>query len=222
MDAIVLTMIAVIPTVILLAIWGAWKQAGRANFIRDYRFPSGLLAKLRVQYPDLRSNDLQLVGRGLRQFFLAYLYGRHHTVSMPSKVVDALWHEFILYTRHYDDFCRKAFGRFMHHTPATVLGKDRRNNEGLRRVWWHSCREESIDPRKATRLPLLFALDAKLGIADGYHYALDCARLRQAADGTTQCAGDLGDSRIDGSTDGFDGADGSDGGGDGGGCGGGD
>lgn len=218
MDMIALGMFAVIPTIILLAIWGAWKQAERANFIRDYRFPSGLLAKLREQRPDLRSNDLQLVARGLRQFYLAYLYGRYQPVSMPSKIVDELWHEFILHTRHYDDFCRKAFGRFLHHTPATVLGKDRRNNEGLRRAWWHSCREESIDPRKATRLPLLFALDAKLGIADGYRYALNCLRLREPADGTTQCAADLGDSSIDGGTDGFDGADGGDGGG--GGCGG--
>lgn len=212
MDTIVLTMIAIVPTIMVLAIWGAWKQGERANFIRDYRFPSGLLASLREQRPALRGADLQLVARGLRMLFPAYLYGRRKPVSMPSKIADELWHGFILHTRHYDDFCRKAFGRFLHHTPATVLGKDRRNNEGLRRVWWHSCREESIDPRKATRLPLLFALDVKLGIVDGYRYALDCSRLRESVDGTTQCAGDLGDASIDGSTDGFDGADGGDGG----------
>lgn len=47
---------------------------------------------------------------------------------MPSQVTDDLWHEFILCTRHYDAFCRRAFGGFLHHTPAVVLSRDRQNN----------------------------------------------------------------------------------------------
>ncbi|MBN8482511.1 MAG: hypothetical protein J0L88_13085 [Xanthomonadales bacterium] len=220
MQLVPAVMIAVVPSVIAVLAWAAWRQAARANFVRDYRFPPGLLAALGRDYPHLRGGDLQLVGRGLRQFFLAWLRGGRKPVSMPSQVVDALWHAFILHTRAYDAFCRQAFGRFLHHTPASVLGADRRNNEGLRRVWWHACREENIDPRKPTRLPLLFALDAKLGIEGGYRYALDCARLREARDGTTQCAGDFGDAGIDGSTDGFGDGSGDGGDGDGGGCGG--
>lgn len=139
-------------------------------------------------------------------------------VSMPSQVADDLWHEFILYTRNYDAFCRQAFGRFLHHTPAVVLGANQRDNTGLRRTWWHCCREENIDPRRPTRLPLLFALDAKLGIAGGFRYVPDCAALRAGGNGSVYCGGDFGSSGVDGSTDGF----GGDGGGDGGGCGGGD
>ena len=67
-------------------------------------------------------------------------------VSMPSQVADDLWHEFILYTREYDRFCRRAFGGFLHHTPAVVLSGHRRSNEGLRRVWWYCCKYENIDP----------------------------------------------------------------------------
>ncbi|KQW37870.1 hypothetical protein [Rhizobacter sp. Root404] len=62
--------------------------------------------------------------------------------------------------------------------------------DGLRRACYWACRAEGIDPRKPSRLPLLFALDATLGIAGGYVYALDCGLLG-ADRGTTHCAGDL-------------------------------
>ena len=207
------------------------RQAQRADFIRSYSFPKGLIEKLQLRRPGLEAKNAQLVARALRQFFLAHLRSGRQYVSMPSQAADDLWHEFILYTRNYELFCRQAFGRFLHHTPAVVLGSARLGNAGLRRVWWQCCREENINPRHATRLPLLFALDAKLGIADGFHYVPDCGQGPRRDDrrvaGGSYCAGEFGDAGIDGSTDGFgDGGGGfgggdGDGGGDGGGCGGG-
>jgi len=208
----------------LFALWARLRDARRAELIRSYSLPPGLYARLQKRRPELSLKDCQLVGHALRQFFLAYLKGGRKFVSMPSQVADDLWHELILYTRHYEHFCRRAFGRFLHHTPAVVLGKDRQGNAGLRRCWWYACREENIDPRKPTRLPLLFALDAKLGVADGFHYTPDCSALRRSGDGTSgspYCGGDFGDAGIDGSTDGFGDGGGGDGPGDGGGCGGG-
>ena len=108
--------------------------------------------------------------------------GKRH-VSMPSQVADDLWHEFILYTREYDAFCRRAFGGFLHHTPAVVLSEHRKSNEGLRRVWWYCCKYENIDPVSPTRLPLLFALDSKLKIANGFVYHPDCEELRKNGSG---------------------------------------
>jgi hypothetical protein len=35
----------------------------------------------------------------------------------PSIIVDAAWHELILFTRFYAQFCEKYFSRFVHHTP---------------------------------------------------------------------------------------------------------
>ncbi len=67
--------------------------------------------------------------------------------------------------------------------------------------------EENINPRRPTRLPLLFALDKKLGIANGFVYALDCNVLRRqspAGDGATvHCGSDFGSTSFDGTTDGF-------------------
>lgn len=209
--------------------WARWQQLARAEFIRNYAFPRGLFEKLHAKRPSLEAKDMQLIARALRQFFLAHLKSGRRYVSMPSQVADDLWHEFILYTRNYDAFCRRAFGRFMHHTPAVALGAGQQNNVGLRRAWWFTCKEENINPSRPTRLPLLFALDSKLGIADGFVYTPDCSKLRDRQDGTVHCGGDFSSGSVDGSTDGFgdSASDGGDSGGDsgsgcgGGGCGGG-
>lgn len=200
-------------------IWRHGARLRRAERIRTYHWPRGLLGKLMTAH-QLDRKQAALVSRGLRQFFIAYLMSGQKHVSMPSKIADALWHEFILYTREYELFCREAFGSYMHHTPAVVLRpEERRDNEGLRRVWWYCCQYENIDPKNPTRLPLLFALDAKLDIPDGHRYEADCESLRRAGVHGGHCGGDFSSSSIDGGTDGLGGGDGggSDGGGDGGG-----
>ena len=226
----------VVGSVLLLVAGKAftsYRRLRRAEFIRRYSWPRGLLDKLAAHRPGFTRKETALVSEGLRQFFLAYLNSGRREVAMPSQVADDLWHEFILYTRDYGRFCDRAFGRFLHHTPAVMLREGaRRDNSALRRVWWQCCRDENIDPVRPTRLPLLFALDSKLKIADGFVYTPDCAALRRNGDRGAQCGGDFSSSSVDGSTDGFGdsgrssdggGSDGggSDGGGDGGGCGGG-
>lgn len=222
----ILLIAVVMLGLILLVLALKLREARRAEFIRHYSFPKGLIEKLQARRPGLAARNGQLVARALRQFFLAHLAAKRQFVSMPSQITDDLWHAFILYTRNYEDFCRRAFGRFMHHTPAVVLGKEQQGTVGLRRTWWFCCKEEHINPSSPTRLPLLFAIDTKLGIADGFRYVPDCKALREGGDGSTYCGGDFGSSSDGSGTDGFgdigvssDG--GSDGGGDGGGCGGG-
>ena len=209
-----------------IVIWFTLRALKRAEFIRTYSFPQGLYDKFAARRPELERKDFALVARGLRQFFLAYLKSGRSFVSMPSQAADDMWHEFILYTKNYEQFCRKAFGGFLHHSPAAVLTPaQQQSNAGLRRVWWHACKEENINPAKPTRLPLLFALDAKLKIAGGFVYAANCQALRASGGGDAYCGGDFSSSSIDGSTSGFGGGSGdtaSDGGSsDGAGCGGG-
>ena len=230
---IALGIVVFVLTAILLLMLSKIRAAKQDRFIREYRFPRGLLAKLDQHHPNLGVKDKQLVQRGLRKFLLAYLHGGRKQVSMPSQVVDDLWHEFILYTREYDEFCKQAFGHFFHHTPAGALGTNKTSNIGLRRVWWYACVEETINPRQPTRLPLLFALDSKLKIANGFFYTVDCTGLiARAGEGSsvTHCGSDFASTSVDGSTEGFgdfssssDGGSDSSGGGDGcgGGCGGG-
>jgi hypothetical protein len=214
-----------IALVLVSWLFHSWLRLRRAEFIRTYKWPPGLLQKLAEHHPGLARKDTALVSRGLRQFFIAHLMSGKRFVSMPSRAVDDLWHEFILYTREYKQFCRRAFGSFLHHTPAVVLSVNRQGNEGLRRVWWYCCKYENIDPRHPTRLPLLFALDTKLNIPNGFRYHPQCEALRAGAIAVVYCGGDFSSASFDGSTAGFGegAADGSgDGGGDGGGGGGGD
>ena len=35
----------------------------------------------------------------------------------PSKQIDEMWHEFILFTRDYYYFCKNYLGQFVHHVP---------------------------------------------------------------------------------------------------------
>ena len=139
---------------------------------------------------------------------------------MPSRIADDLWHEFILYTKQYAEFCRLAFGEFFHHTPAAAMGAHKETNTGLRRIWWYACKEENIAPRKPLRMPLLFALDSKLNITRGHLYSLASMTVLAAPQADTPgevtsstsssgCSGSsnsvdiFSDDTIDGDTSGF-------------------
>lgn len=40
--------------------------------------------------------------------------------QMHSLRVDEAWHQFILFTKQYSDFCQRFFGRFIHHSPSNA------------------------------------------------------------------------------------------------------
>lgn len=212
---------------LLLMLLKVWTSMVRKQVIRERPFPAFLKRQLCEQYPDLQHKDAELVERGLRQFFMASLRSGDF-VAMPSRAVDTLWHAFILHTRAYEDWCQLAMGKFLHHTPAEALGADTKRNDGLRRVWYWTCKEESINPRCPSRLPLLFALDAKLKIPGGFHYQPDCRDIGQRSDAGgdgsgSYCGTSFSEGSFSGDADGFGGADGGGAdGGDGGGGGGGD
>ncbi|GMT50211.1 MAG: hypothetical protein IEMM0008_1750 [bacterium] len=52
-------------------------------------------------------------------------------VLTPSRVVDDLWHEFILFTRPYDAFCQRYFERMIHHQPG---GTEKQNLKQYKRT----------------------------------------------------------------------------------------
>ncbi len=223
------TGISLILLLVLQKSLSVWEQSLRRQFVRDAALPGFPLDKLIAAHPQLKRGDAELVLRGLRQFFMAYLRSGRQFVGMPSKVVDTAWHEFILHTQAYQQWCNSAFGKLLHHTPAEVLKRnDAKRNDGLRRTWYWACKEESIDPRNPTRLPLLFALDKKFGIEGGFVYEANCKSINQASDSGSYCGSDFSssDGGASGDSAGFGGSESSssegDGGSDGGsGCGGG-
>lgn len=55
-----------------------------------------------------------------------HLIGENNQRLTPSLVVDLAWHEFILCTRNYHDYCEEHFGRYIHHHPG---GDEKQNNQ---------------------------------------------------------------------------------------------
>lgn len=205
-------------------LWRRSATQSRRDFIDQYQLPPGLLQRVRQTYPALDDKQLALVEAGLRQFFRCSLLANKQAVAMPSQVVDELWHNFILYTRNYQQFCKRAFGHYLHHTPAVVMGGPRQQRGAIRRAWHLACKEEGIHPGKPSRLPLLFELDTLLAIPNGFIYTPDC-KAPGASGGDSYCGADLGSESGCASCSG-DGDAGGDGGGDSGsscgsGCGGG-
>lgn len=52
-------------------------------------------------------------------------------LGMGSPEVDEVWHQFILFTREYADFCQNYLGSFLHHSPHTSSTSGERKREGM-------------------------------------------------------------------------------------------
>ena len=167
-------------------------RSSRLAYLDGYRFHPALRKKLLSRYPHLTDAQLDMVFNALRDYFRFCLQAGNTMVSMPSQVVDAAWHEFILFTRSYKEFCTRALGRFLHHTPTEAMKTPTLAQDGIKRAWRLSCAQEQIDPSSPDRLPVLFAIDTLLSIDDGFHYVLDCTNPASPAYGNGYCASHIG------------------------------
>jgi hypothetical protein len=65
--------------------------------------------------PQPSEEELPLVYRGLREWFICWAYRHHHRLWLPSRAVDGAWLAFMADEAAYRDFCRSAFGRELRH-----------------------------------------------------------------------------------------------------------
>lgn len=185
----VIALVTIAFTIFLLSylIYRPYRVNQRETAIDNFQFPDAIAQKVIDTYPQLSQDDAEQVIRGLREYFHICNMAGRQPVSMPSQVVDVAWHEFILFTRQYEVFCKKAFGRFLHHTPAEAMGSQKVAHNGIRVAWRISCFREQIVPNLPNRLPLLFALDRKLNIPDGFKYSVKCIPSKEQY----YCASDI-------------------------------
>lgn len=153
----------------------AWlRRASRKSerLIVGYEFPTYLWGRLQKRLPDLSPREIELVERGLREWFICCACRWGTVLGMPSRAVDEAWHEFILDTRPYSGFCMAAFGEFLHHMPDEAMTTPMGDALGETvRAWDRSeagQEEESV----------LWDLDRKLGIAEPL--GIDGAALAEA------------------------------------------
>ncbi len=200
----------VIPFLLLtLLLWLFYRHkksylARRIAFIENYTFPKRLHTTLLKKYPHLAPKDTDLIIKALREYFIIATIANGRMVSMPSQAVDEAWHEFLLFTREYQKFCHKAFGRYFHHHPAEAMKSQTVAQTGIKRTWKIACARENISPDSPHRLPLLFAIDSRLEIPDGFYYQLNCTSHPVSKTGKSEgyCASHIGCSGIatDGTT----------------------
>ncbi|WP_286222566.1 glycine-rich domain-containing protein [Marinobacter apostichopi] len=188
MENIVPTLVLIIVLFVALHLYKKSVVTKRAKLIDRYPLPPSLPAKIREKYPHLSDQELEQVMTGLREYFHLCNIAGKRMVSMPSQSVDVAWHEFILFTRKYEQFCMRALGRFLHHTPAEAMESPTAAQAGIKTAWKISCFREKIQPKSASKLPLLFAMDAALKIPDGFKYSLDCSKPGSHG----YCAGHIG------------------------------
>lgn len=160
----------------------AWRQAWRTRFIKHFPLRERLDRRLAARRPEFTAVQRNEVFEGLREFFLICNKAGRQSVAMPSQAAGDAWREFALSGSHYRQFCNRAFGRFLEHTPVEVVRAPAEAGTSLRRAWRLACEHEGMDPKWPSRLPRLFALDATLGIGGGWRYQRDC-RTTGAADG---------------------------------------
>lgn len=193
---VIAALVVAVSAVIGILAWVATRKAaqrsiereGRANFIDGYEFPPELSQRVHVLHPQFTHDQVGMVMDGLRQYFLACLGAQTHGIAkqcgMPSKAVDDAWHEFILMSRDYESFCRQAFGSYLHHTPQEQSVEPMRDSVANT---LHQFRGAPVGPAgwaMAGTIPLLFAIDRQLGIADGFHHdpeSLDALDTRRVA-----------------------------------------
>ena len=123
------------------------------------------------------SASAEVLEAGLRQFFLAAAADPDLRASMPSRVVDEAWHEFITFTRAYDEFCQRAFGRFLHHQPEYLMEPSQataNQTTVLLATWRTACLSAELDPDTTRTAPALFAADVWAGLDKARTYVATC------------------------------------------------
>jgi len=150
------------------------RRATRVGVIDTYAFSSSVRQRLRMKHPELTPDRLALVEAAARQWFRIVACRPRTELSMPSTLVDDLWHEFMLHTREYAEFCDAAFGRFLHHQPETAMSPGQavaNRSDRLVLTLRLAQQDEGSEP---AALPLLFRVDRDAGLKDGRRYLADC------------------------------------------------
>ncbi len=167
-------------------------RSRQLQYIKRYQFHRSIRNKICDKYPHLDEQQVHMVFRALRDYFWMCNHGGRNMVAMPSQVVDEAWHEFILFTRSYKIFCRKALGRFLHHTPTEAMTTPTLAQHGIKRAWRLACAREHIHPGRPSKLPLIFAIDTILDIPNGFKYSINCTDKQSPVYGDGYCAAHIG------------------------------
>jgi hypothetical protein len=98
----------------------------------------------------------------LKKFFAVKVLRDIHPMGCFGPIVAAAWHSFILDTQRYEDFCKKVYGKTIHHIPSNY-GKGVMDN-----TLWMSVYKEWFGP-----FPRVWKLDLDGKEIPGYEHAMN-------------------------------------------------
>lgn len=126
----------------------------------SYEFPRVVVERVARKYPSATPEALSVAFEGFLQY--AQLCKSHPDVELPmfSKSVDEVWHQFILDTRSYQNFCEEHLGFFLHHAPNggtnhSIVEEEKK----LKTLWLLACAEFGYEPLISWDCPALFRAD---------------------------------------------------------------
>ncbi|QUH02123.1 hypothetical protein HUO13_16180 [Saccharopolyspora erythraea] len=97
-----------------------FEQTAARALIPDDLF-SRLVERIAREHTELgRAIAARIMDQALA--FLGACARNHGQPLAPSPLVDIGWHEFLMYTCEYAEFCDRVAGRFLHHVPEDVAG----------------------------------------------------------------------------------------------------
>jgi hypothetical protein len=163
------------------------RTARRQEFVATYRLPKGVGRKLQRKLG--YATDLGIAFRGLHQWLRLHV-AAPGLLAMPSTAVGELWHDFILHTEEYQDFCRQAYGRTLRHLPEKSMETatpKALHGEGVGRTFAMACADGGIRFPQMLGLPVLFQVDTALAMPDGQQWVLDCGHWNCSAISPARC-----------------------------------
>jgi hypothetical protein len=80
-----------------------------------------LRQKLNKVHPEWDNHKIVQLIEEYRNFL--FVAGTSKTECTPSAEVDEVWHQHMLFTRDYREFCRTVFGKFIDHNPEKSTDK---------------------------------------------------------------------------------------------------
>jgi uncharacterized membrane protein YgcG len=78
-------------------------------------FESRVKDRVLKEFPRISDKEWNWTWFELKRYFL--MCGIMRSVPMYSKQVDAVWHEMLMFTREYEQFCTRFCGEMIHHAP---------------------------------------------------------------------------------------------------------
>jgi hypothetical protein len=109
--------------VVMTQSMGRRKRLKQREALKNWVFAPVYAHEVLRQYPHLSGSEVDMAFELLRLYFEVCWEYQLKTVAMPSKLIDACWHVFMLDSRRYQQFCMDVYGSYLHHEPLRPVAQ---------------------------------------------------------------------------------------------------